>query len=147
MSPFILAVASVLVLTGLAWLAGRAARLAICPACVGIAGTWAWMLAARLAGLAVDSAMLGILMGASVAGFTQWLGDRLPPGRSAKLWKALALPAGCAAAYGAATQQWLIGGGAALLFAGLAVAFRMPVQPAADAAAVSQLEERMKRCC
>jgi hypothetical protein len=149
MTPFLAAIASILALTGLAWLAGRAARLAICPACVGIAGTWTWMLAARLAGFAVDAAMLGILMGASVVGFAQWFGDRLARGRSAKLWKALALPLGCAAAYGVVVEQWVLAGAGLLLLAALAALFRLPAVRASakDAAVVSQLEERMKKCC
>jgi hypothetical protein len=70
-------------------------------------------------------------------------------GRSAKLWKALALPLGCAAAYGVVVEQWVLAGAGLLLLAALAALFRLPAAraSAADAAVVSQLEERMKKCC
>jgi hypothetical protein len=148
MSTLALAVVSMLALTALAWLARRVARVAICPVCVGVAGTWLWMLAARQAGFAIDVAMLSILLGASVVGITQWFEGRLAQGRSTLLWKALALPSGCAAAYGAAAAHWGMVAAAVVAFALLVAWFRSPGRSAAsDPAAIEALEERMKNCC
>lgn len=148
MTTLAFAVASMLGLTGLAWLASRASRLPICPVCVGVAGTWAGLLAARFAGFSVDATVLAILLGASVLGITQWRAERLTQAGSALLWKALAVPSGSAAAYGLVAELWGFAALSALAFALLGLLFGVPRQvPGSDSAAVSQLEERMKRCC
>lgn len=148
MTTLALALASLLGLTGLAWLAARMTRLPVCPVCVGVAGTWVGLLAARFAGLPVDATVLAILLGASVLGITQWGAERLTQGGSALLWKALALPTGSAAAYGLVAEHWRLAAVAAIAFALLAVLFRAARRaPESDSVAVSQLEERMKRCC
>jgi len=143
-----LAIASLLGLTGLAWLASRMSRLPVCPVCVGVAGTWTGLLAARFAGLPVDATVLAILLGASVLGIAQWRAERLTQGGSALLWKALAVPTGSAAAYGLVAELWSLAALSAFAFALLAVLFRAArPAPESDSAVVSQLEERMKRCC
>ncbi|TAK48818.1 MAG: hypothetical protein EPO27_05670 [Betaproteobacteria bacterium] len=148
MTTLALAIASLLGLTGIAWLASRMSRLPICPVCVGVAGTWAGLLAARFAGFPMDATVLAILLGVSVLGVVQWRAERLTQGGSALLWKALAVPTGSAAAYGLVAELWSLALLSALAFALLALLFRVPRQmPEADSAAVSQLEERMKRCC
>ncbi len=148
MTTIALPIASMLVLTLLAWLATRSTRLAICPACAGVAGTWLWMLAARAAGVAIDVILLAALLGASATGVTQWLADRLPAGRSAILWKALTLPVACALAYGIAAEHWILAAGAGLAYAILALRFQVRSRAAkTEPALVSQLEERMKKCC
>ncbi len=148
MTTLVLAIASMLGLTLLAWLASRVSRAAICPVCVGVAGTWMGLLAARYGGFQVDVAVLAILLGASVLGIVQWRSERLRDERHALLWKVLAIPAGVAAAYGLVAGLWGLAALAALAFAVLALLFRGPRQETeVDSAAVSQLEERMKRCC
>lgn len=132
----------------LAWLAGRVARLPVCPVCAGVAGTWLWMLAARLAGIAIDGAVLAMLLGASVVGFAQWIETRLPAGRSPLLWKVLALALGFAAAYGLAAERWLLALAAAAVLGLVAAFFLRPRRTVAgDSVAVAKLEERMKKCC
>lgn len=143
-----MALLSVVGLTLAAWLARRLSRVEFCPVCAGIAGTWLWMLAARAGGIAVDAAMLAILMGASVAGVAQWLGERLPPGRSVAAWKAVALPVGAAAAYGAASERWVLAAAAVIALCTTARAFGWAPRGAPrNDAAVAELEERMKKCC
>lgn len=148
MTNFILAMLSILGLTLAAWLVRRMVRAELCPVCFGVAGTWLWMIVARAGGVAVDQTMLAVLMGGSAVGVAQWLGDRLPAGRSVLLWKALAIPVGAAAAYGAVTAQWTLAAIAALLLAVVAMYFGAnrrgtPV----DEKTISELEERMKKCC
>jgi hypothetical protein len=148
MTPLLIAIGSVLVLTLVASLAGRTLRFALCPVCVGVAGTWLWMLVARMGGYAIDVALLAVLLGASVVGFAQAVEARLAPERSALLWKTLAITTGSAAAYGLATESWILAVLSAAALALLAALFALPRRAAAgDAAVVAQLEERMKRCC
>lgn len=148
MTSLLIAIASMLVLGLLAWLAARASRLPVCPVCVGVAGTWLWMIVARLAGYAVDTTLLGILMGASVVGFAQAVETRLPPGRSPLAWKALALPVGIVAAAGIAGEHWSLAGAAGGALALLtAIVLRRRDAKTSESAVVSQLEERMKKCC
>ena len=148
MTNFIVAMLSVIGLTLAAWLVRRVARADLCPVCAGVAGTWLWMVLARVAGVAIDPAMLAVLMGASVVGFTQWVGDRLPKGRSPLVWKALAIPIGAAAAYGAVVEQWMLAIGAALFLMVVSMVFGASRGAApADEKTISELEERMKKCC
>lgn len=148
MTSVVLPIASMLALTLLAWLAAKLSRLSVCPVCVGVSGTWLWMLVARLGGLAIDTAMLAILLGASVVGVAQWIETRLPQSRSPLLWKALALPNGFAAAYGLVAERWIVAAAAAAAFALLAALFLRPRRDVAgDPAVVAQLVERMKKCC
>jgi hypothetical protein len=148
MTQLLLAIASMSALALAAWLAGRVLRFALCPVCVGVAGTWIWMVAARMGGYAADTAILAVLLGASVVGLAQAIESRLPPARSALLWKATAIPVGCAAAYGLATEVWILAAGSAAAFALLAMLFVRPPRAASgDPAIVAHLEERMKKCC
>jgi hypothetical protein len=148
MTHLVMAIVSMFALALLAWLAGRVSRVSVCPVCVGVAGTWLWMLAARLGGYAVDSAILAMLLGASVVGIAQWIESRLPQGRSPLLWKALALPTGFSAAYALAVEQWVVAAAAIAAHALLIALFLRPARAASgDPEAVAQLEERMKKCC
>ena len=148
MTSLVLAIVSMFLLASLAWVAGRISRLAVCPVCVGVAGTWLWMLAARLGGFAVDTVILAMFLGASVVGIAQWIENRLPQGRAPLLWKALALPIGFSAAYSLVVEQWIVAGAAIAALAFLAALFLRPARAApADRAVVAELEERMKKCC
>lgn len=148
MTAVALAVASILVLAGLAWLAGKALRSPLCPICFGVGGTWLWMLAARFAGLPIDATMLAVLLGASVVGIAGQLEGRLPQGRSPLLWKTLALPVGFVAAYGLVAERWGVAAIAALALVLLAGLFLLPRRLAGtDEAVVKKLEQQMKKCC
>ena len=148
MTAVALALASIIVLAGLAWLAGKALRSPLCPICIGVGGTWSWMVAARLAGFAIDTTMLAILLGASVVGIAYQLEPRLAQGRSPLLWKALALPAGFVAAYGLAAERWGVAATASLALVLLAAFFLLPRRFAlTDEAVVKKLQQQMKKCC
>ena len=49
MTIILITAISILVLTGLAWIAGKSLRFPVCPICVGVGATWIGMLAARFA--------------------------------------------------------------------------------------------------
>jgi len=143
-----LALVSIFALAGLAWLAGRAPRFALCPICCGVVATWLWMLGARFAGFPVDATMLAVLLGASVVGIADQLESHLARGCSPLLWKTLTLPVGFAAAYGLAAERWNVAAIAGLALVLLAAWFLLPRRLAAsDEAVVKKLEQEMKNCC
>ncbi|MBI2316819.1 MAG: hypothetical protein HYU75_07360 [Betaproteobacteria bacterium] len=139
---------SILAIAALAWAVRRALRVELCPICLGVAGTWLWMLLARFAGLAVDASMLAVLLGGSAVGLAYQLERRLPPGRSPLLWKALFIPAGFVAAYALAGEHWVMLAGAGIALVALAAVFLLASPARAkDPAAVAKLEQQMKKCC
>jgi len=148
MDSVVASTASILAIAATAWVVGRATGMRLCPICAGVGGTWLWMVVARHFGVAPDPTVLPILLGGSVAGTAALLEKRLPRGRSALAWKTSAIPVGFVAAYGLAAPDWSLfaaGLGAALVVG--AVFFRPTSGGAADAAAVSDLERRLKDCC
>lgn len=148
MNFLLVATASILVLTGLAWAAGKSLRFPVCPVCVGVSGTWMWMLGARLAGFGADATILATLLGGSVVGVAFQLEKRLRPGRSPLLWKALFLPVGFIAAYGLAVSNWGLAAAAIAVLLILAAAFVLPSGLSrGNEAVVDKLEEHMKKCC
>jgi hypothetical protein len=149
MEAIVVALASIWVITLLAWAAARAWRWRLCPVCAGVAGTWLWMLAARQLGSGVDTTLLPVLMGGSVVGIAHQLESRLPAGRSPVVWKSIAIPIGFGAAYALEQRRWLLLALALIALAGVAVFSFRPRSAAAvvDGDAVGKLEEQMKKCC
>lgn len=142
------ALLSIWLLAALAWVARRTLRVSVCPICVGVAGTWLWMLAGRSLGIAVDTTMLPLLLAGSVVGIAYQLDRFVPAGRSAALFKSVVIPLGLAAAY--ALEQSLWGLLAAMVAALLVVAaafFRSTGQNAPESEAVEELKKQMKQCC
>lgn len=148
MTVALTAVLSILTITGLAWTTKKMLRVQLCPVCLGVGGTWLWMLVARYFGVVMDTSMLPVLLGGSAVGIAYQLERRLPEGRSALLWKSLFIPASLVAAYGLAGPNWILFGGAiaALLFLTVGFFVRPRVQ-AKDSATVEALEQQMKKCC
>lgn len=148
MTPILVTAASILALTGIVWALKRLTSAPLCPICLGVGGTWAWMLVARSLGLAVDPTMLAILLGGSVAGVAYLIEKRLPPQRSALLWKTLFLPLGFVAAYALAQALWVVlGASAAALTLLTAYFLRSPAEAAGQSEQVNALTEKMKNCC
>jgi len=144
----LITIISILAITGLAWVARKFMPFRICPICVGVAGTWLWMLAGRLAGLDFDVSMLAILVGGSVTGIGDQLEKHLPGGRSPLLWKTLFLPTGFVAAYGLVVPHWSVLAMAIVALLLLTAAFFVPrSQPEQNSAVVEKLKQDMKKCC
>ena len=57
MSAIAPALFSIWLLAALAWVGRRTLRVSVCPICVGVAGTWLWMLICRHFGLPVPPAL------------------------------------------------------------------------------------------
>ena len=139
---------SILVITALAWAAKATLRVPVCPICLGVGGTWLWMMVARYFGVAFDTSMLPVLLGGSAVGVAYQLEKHLPPGRSVLLWKSLFIPAALVAAYGIALPNWTVLATAAAVLLVLTVIFFVPPRlDQTDSATVAKLEEQMKRCC
>jgi len=148
MTIILITTLSILAITGFAWLAGKFLPFPVCPICIGVAGTWLWMLGARLAGFAPDPSMLAILLGGSVVGIAYQLEKHLPGGRSPLLWKTLFLPMGFMAAYGLAVAHWSLLAMAVAALLLLATVFFVPRRHSEkSSAAVEKLERDMKKCC
>ncbi len=142
------AVLSILAITGLAWAAKTTLRVPLCPICLGVGGTWLWMLTVRYFDVALDTSMLPVLLGGSAVGIAYTLEKRLPEGRSALLWKSLFIPVSLAAAYGIALADWAVLGAAATALLVVSVVFFLPPRQATqDSATVEKLQEQMKKCC
>ncbi len=142
------ALVSIWLLAALAWLARRTLRVSVCPVCAGVAGTWLWMLVAREFGIGVDTSLLPLLLAGSVVGIAYQLERFVPAGRSAALFKSIAIPIGLAAAYALEQSQWglLLAMLVALAVVGAAF-FRAAGEAAPASEAVEELKKQMKQCC
>ena len=148
MTAVLTPVLSILAITALAWAAKRMLRAPVCPVCMGVGGTWLWMLVARHLGLAFDTSMLPVLLGGSAVGIAYQVERRLPEGRSALLWKSLFIPFGLAAAYGVSLPNWTVLAAASVALAIVTgIFFAHPQAAPRDSAAIEKLQEQMKKCC
>jgi len=148
MTAILTATVSIFAIAGLAWAAKKLLRAPVCPICLGVGGTWLWMVIARSVGYAVDVTMLSILLGGSVAGIAYQVEKRLPQGRSPLLWKTLFIPAGFVAAYALAAPQWILFAVMSVALVLLTAFFLVP--PAASgeqSETVEQLKKKMEQCC
>lgn len=141
----LIALISIVVLAGLGLAVRKIIGIAVCPICVGVAGTWGWMLIAHYAGYAIDVTVLGLLMGGSPVGIAYVLEKKLPEGRSPIWWKFLAIPAGFAAMYGLLTADvlWIVGG--AIAWGIVAVLFFCKTGGSNEN--VSKMEKSLENCC
>ena len=148
MTAILSTISSILAITGLAWAARKALRVPICPICLGIAGTWFWMIIVRALGHAVDATMLALLLGGSVVGIAYQVEKHLPHGRSPLLWKTFFVPAGFVAAYALAMPQWAAFAVTSVaLVVVTAVYLFFPATSAKRSATVEDLKKRMQECC
>ncbi len=141
-----IATISILGITVFVWLANRVLAFRVCPICAGVAGTWLWMLAARLLGYEIDPIALALLMGGSVVGIAYQIEKRLSQSRSPLLWKTLFIPTGFIGAYGLLMQWWgvlLV----SLTFLALVVYAFLSTHKNAQKGVIKELEEKMKNCC
>lgn len=148
MSAILAATASILAIAGVAWAAKRLLRVPLCPICLGVGGTWLWMVVARELGYTVDTTVLAILLGGSVAGIAYQVEKRLPQGRSALLWKTLFIPTGFVAAYALAAPHWVLLGTMSVALVLLTIFFLIaPGAPTVENAKVEELKKKMQECC
>jgi len=148
MTAILTTTVSIFAIAGLAWAAKKLLRVPVCPICLGVGGTWLWMLIGRSLGYAVDATMLSILLGGSVAGIAYLVEKRLPLGRSPMLWKTLFIPAGFVAAYGLAASQWILFAVTGVALVLLAAFFLLRTGSSAEPSeTVEELKKKMQQCC
>jgi hypothetical protein len=147
----IIAIISILFITGIVGLFNRILRFKICPVCAGVSGTWLWMLIGMSLGqLPITNYQLpvSILMGGSVVGIAYQIEKRLPSNRSPLLWKILFVPAGFAAVYSAVNFRWPVFGALVIYLGIIAYWFWRPSQKhQGESRKTRELEEKMKKCC
>jgi len=148
MTAILTTTVSIFAIAGLAWAAKKLLRVPVCPICLGVGGTWLWMLIGRSLGYAVDATMLSILLGGSVAGIAYLVEKRLPLGRSPMLWKTLFIPAGFVAAYGLAASQWILFAVMGVALVLLTAFFLVPPATSGEPSeTVEALKKKMQQCC
>lgn len=149
-----IAIVSILVLTGLVWLANKVLPFQICPICAAVSGTWLWLTAASLFGFvpaATYQPLILLLMGGTVVGIA-YQGERsfALARRWPLAWKifvvGIGFPAAFWAAEGARPAMLAI---EAVVLATLAYLFflRQPEVIRAEDSKVRDLEEKLKNCC
>ncbi|MGB5081263.1 MAG: hypothetical protein WBO23_11030 [Burkholderiales bacterium] len=148
MTAILTATLSILAISGVAWAAKKLLRVPICPICLGVGGTWLCMVIVRSLGYSVDTTILAILLGGSVAGIAYQVEKRLPQGRSPLLWKTLFVPAGFVAAYALAAPQWALFAVTGVALVLLTTFFLLPPGASGEASeAVEELKKKMRECC
>jgi hypothetical protein len=149
----IIALISILAISGLVWLANKFLPFQVCPICAGVSATWLLIIAGVAANFLEAGVWLlvaGILMGGSVVGIAYQAEKRLPAGRSALAWKVFFIPFGFAAAYSLIQFWWLIFAGLILvLLAGAVLFFYSRQTPDSEAhrRQVESLKAKMEDCC
>lgn len=166
------AIISIFGITGSVWFMNRFLKMKICPICVGVSGTWLWLIAAKFLGYEIDIIVPAILMGGSVVGIAYQVEKRLIfAGVSASklfLWKIGFIPTGFVAVYGfisafIPTQigtlanrplWWTVFGIAIAVLVVWALRFikesRLPAINSPETKnnkMVGELEKKMKDCC
>lgn len=146
----IIAIVSILLITGASWIIREVLRIKrICPICIGVSGTWLWMIIAQILGFQMDVLVIAILLGGSVVGIAYQLAKRVPESKSLAL-KMVIIPLGFFAAYNLATLSWNV------FFISLAVIvaavfgfWKVAIQhdPEEKKHVVKELEDKMKNCC
>lgn len=145
---------SIIVLTGIVWIANRIFSIRVCPICAGISGTWIWMLATFFLGYEINLFILGTLMGGSVVGITYQLEKRFLIGKilhnKLLIWKTVFMVSGFITAYALASSEWIAFSLSAAIITALsifAVTQKSKVINKKQNKNVEQLEKYMEDCC
>lgn len=148
--PLLYALLSIFFITSLVHRANKSLPFRICPICAGVSGTWLIMLVLRFLGYSVPGVLLSLLMGGSVVGLGYQLEKRLPPGRSALIFKTLFFCGGFTIVYGIVLMNWFLAAAALLALLLIILLFFLPTQSPVEAPAgdsVKQLEKQLEDCC
>lgn len=103
----VIAIVSILVLTGVVRFIDKMLGWRVCAICAGVSGTWLWMIGAWWLGYSIDPIVPAVLMGGSVVGAAYQLENKLTERRSPLLWKTLFIPAGFVSVLYLLSEQWL----------------------------------------
>ena len=144
---FVFTLVSIIVVTVIVWLVGKASPLKVCALCGGVFLTWTALVALRYAGYAIEPVIPALLMGGSSVGIAFQLEKSLSRGQNALVWKTIFVLAGFTAAYLLLRYEWLWFALAALAFASLALIGTRPLQGGREGGKVKELEKKLESCC
>lgn len=147
----LIAVASILALTGLTRIWNSVFRFKICPICAGVSGTWIWMLVLYFSNysnswLYLDPWIIALLMGGSVVGISYVLAKRVPA-RLDLVWKTTFIILGFAAAYELLTQNFAYFAVLFILAAGASWFFALRKSTRKENSKVEQIKKGLENCC
>jgi len=124
----------------------------ICPICIGVAGTWLWILIGIYSGF-LDAEkwklIAAMFMGGSVVGIAYQLERRLDS-EERLTWKALFIPVGFVLVYGLINLSWMH---LILSLVGISLIAYLFLRKSASkknsqiSDKVAYLEKKMKNCC
>ncbi|MDO8552289.1 MAG: hypothetical protein Q7S01_02025 [bacterium] len=141
-------VVSILIITGLTWVANKILPVQVCPICSGVFVTWAGLLAAHFLGYEITLIIPALLMGGSVVGIAYQM-EKMLAGSSQQsrlLLKILFIPAGFVAAYGILAELWAAAF-LALAFLVLVSFLFLSSRVKPREGTVAEIEQKMKDCC
>lgn len=144
----IITLTSIFGLTVLVWAVKRFSPFPICPICVGVAGTWVWLLAAHFWGYRIDLVVPAILMGGTVVGVMSKLEKLIEP-NFVLVWKTVFVISGFLAVNSLITGRWPMVATGIILAVIITLAGKMQkielVKPETEP--VRELKNKMKNCC
>ncbi|MBI4280990.1 hypothetical protein HY628_02220 [Candidatus Uhrbacteria bacterium] len=131
-----------------------------CPVCVGVAGTWLWMLVAHGFGLQIPETIIALFVGGSVVGIAFTIEKSLPV-QSASLkhrfrwgsilfWKTWFLTLGFGAAFALVTFQFAVFIPLILIlivFTAASTRAIRAVEKTGESKAVTEIEKKLENCC
>jgi|SRR3989344_3740640 len=146
-----IAIISLAIITGMAWMFNRILPFNICPICAGVSGTWLWILCGVYLGwLEAESWKLiaALAMGGSVVGIMYQV-EKKAKSPLSLWWKTAFVAGGIAAARSLILWQWVIGPILITFLISLVVFILLRPAPryTKKSRAVKELEEKMKSCC
>ncbi len=156
-----IALFSILVIASFTWIINRirTGRLhsprvfTPCPICIGVSGTWLWILVASFLGYEIDLIIPAILMGGTVVGTLYQLEKRFVRAHSSPrkllVWKILFVPIGFLAVYGVLSSWWIIVAVAVITLVLLTLLFNKKSRTSSVTTNnnVEKLEHEMENCC
>ena len=141
-------IASILVITTSAWVVRKIIKWNLCPICAGVAGTWAWLLAAHFWGYRIDLVVPAILMGGTVVGVMSKLEKLIEP-KFILVWKTVFVISGFLVANSLITGRWLMAVTVIIFAVIVTLAGKMQKIELAksETEQVKELKNKMKNCC
>ncbi|HEY4476916.1 MAG TPA: hypothetical protein VJB69_02990 [Candidatus Paceibacterota bacterium] len=146
----IIAIISILILTGLVRLINRFLPLSLCPICAGVSGTWAWLLIAHWLAYRIDLTIPALLMGGTVVGSMSKL-ERFVEPKFVLVWKTTFTSLGFLVAYSLLVGKWLILAGGMTLALIVTLVFKIresePGRGNQESKQAEELRKKMENCC
>lgn len=142
--PFSLVISVILLITVLMYVLYQKNIVRVCPVCAGIASSWLLLVALRLAGWPVDSAVLALLLGGSVVGMSFFLEKKHP---MHPIVKASFIVVGLLVAHNIVIENWLFALIDAAVLSALAYFITNENRGTVNSRQKDELVKKMEDCC